>query len=123
MLTKEQRQINRMELLDDLFNPDTKLVGIPHPENIGLARYMRIVEGTLREGYEQVKRNVLFLQNGLPTPNDQFEGALGAFNKDARSLSIRSIPEKMALKQLASQHEFQFYNLMDLQTPTKHYMS
>jgi hypothetical protein len=64
----------------------------------------------------------MFLQHDLPTPNDHFESALDAFDKDAKSLRIRTIPEKMALKQLAEQHEYRHNSIMDLQPLTKHYM-
>jgi len=126
MSTIQQLQARRMEVLDKMFDPDTKIVATPNPDMVvgmsGLALYLGKVDGILRTGYEQVKRNVMFLQHDLPTPNDHFEGALDAFNKDAKSLRIRTIPEKMALKQLAEQHEYRHNSIMDLQPLTKHYM-
>lgn len=97
MSTQEQRQAKRMEVLDKMFDPDTKIIGTPHPHFIvgmsGLALYLDKVDGILRTGYEQVKRNVLFLQNGMATPNDHFENALDAFNKNAKKLKICHEPD------------------------------
>jgi len=92
MNNKQQRQADRMAVFDKLFNPETKIIATPNAENIGLARYVYAAEGILRDAYEQVKRNVTFLQNGLVTPNDHFEGALAAFDKKAKALKIRKTP-------------------------------
>jgi hypothetical protein len=109
MNNKQQRQADRMAVFDKLFNPETKIIATPNAENIGLARYMYAAEGILRDAYEQVKRNVTFLQNGLVTPNDHFEGALAAFDKKASKSKIQREPDvnpvlALAEKELPSPH-------------------
>jgi len=117
MNKQQQQQAERMSVLDQLFDPAIKIIATPHPDNSALARYVEGVEGILREGYKEIKRTVLFLQNGLAAPGDHFEAATKAFSKKAKRFKIKGGPENAKitslmllphrLKRLSSENEYQ----------------